>query len=541
MDNEERALSKRSPSRVVRRRPESPSSGRRGDISLVPAHGHAKIDPNEGAPTNTTRSSANGDSARVTCALARWGELQLGVGERATASQLRHKNAPRLLSPPLQTLTVVKAEEAHRLHAPHKTERGFMLQTVPPDAGRPLERAPAGEPEHRRRSPLFEGFVLGGFECSDHRLADGRRLDLLASTCHDRFVEQDYARLRRMGMTACREGVSWVRSEPRQHQYEFGSVLQRVRAAERLGVQVIWDLLHFGWPDDVDVFDPAFPARFGRFAGAFARFYQGVSEAALFVSPINEMSFLAWAGGDVRYMYPFEAARGVELKVQLVLATIEAIEAIRSVVKGARFLSPEPVIHIERAPEQPKTWARVESDNLLQYQAWDMLEGRVWPRLGGKPSYLDIVGVNYYPDNQFMLDGTTVSRGDPRHRAFSALLQDVWERYRRPLLISETGCEGDARAEWMRYMGEECVKALHAGCELHGLTLYPVLDHAGWVDDRHCHNGLWGYADETGERPAHEPLVHEIRALSSRLHSERDTMLARATHASVAIAHGVEP
>src|SRR4051812_29699040 len=115
-------------------------------------------------------------------------------------------------------------------------------------------------------------------------------------------------------------------------------------------------------------------------------------------------------------MNPFEAARGVELKVQLVRATIAAIEAIRGVLPGARFLQPEPVIQIVPNPEHPKTWRRVESDNLLQYQVWDMLSGRIWPSLGGDPRYLDIVGVNFYSDNQFMLDGTTIARGDPRYR-----------------------------------------------------------------------------------------------------------------------------
>ena len=63
------------------------------------------------------------------------------------------------------------------------------------------------------------------------------------------------------------------------------------------------------------------------------------------------------------------------------------------------------------APEHPKTWRRVQADNLLQYQAWDMLSGRIWPSLGGHPSYLDIIGVNFYPDNQFMLDGSAVPLG----------------------------------------------------------------------------------------------------------------------------------
>ena len=40
---------------------------------------------------------------------------------------------------------------------------------------------------------VFKSFFLGGFECSNHRRSDGRRLDLLAATGHDRWAAHDYA------------------------------------------------------------------------------------------------------------------------------------------------------------------------------------------------------------------------------------------------------------------------------------------------------------------------------------------------------------
>jgi hypothetical protein len=42
---------------------------------------------------------------------------------------------------------------------------------------------------------LFKSFFLGGFECSNHRRSDGRRLDLIAATGHDRWAAHDYAEL----------------------------------------------------------------------------------------------------------------------------------------------------------------------------------------------------------------------------------------------------------------------------------------------------------------------------------------------------------
>jgi len=383
-----------------------------------------------------------------------------------------------------------------------------------------------------RRAPLFESVFLGGFECSCQKLADGRRLDMIAATRHDELAERDYARLRAAGMTAARDGASWVTVE-RGSSHDFSRVARLRRAAERHGVDVVWDLMHFGWPDDLDPFSAAFPTRFGRYAAAFARFLADQTDATPMITPVNEMSFLAWAGGDVRYMNPFEAARGVELKAQLVRATIEAIEAIRAVLPRARFLQPEPAIRIVRSEVHPKTWARVHSDNLLQYQAWDMLTGRVWPSLGGRPDYLDVIGVNFYPDNQFMLDGTTILRDDLRYTPFAEILLEVWQRYGRPMIVSETGSEGDGRAPWLSYVARECMRAMRRGCELHGVTLYPVVNHPGWADERHCHNGLWDYADEAGHREPDRLLLSELQRWAPRLASARAELLgARETQSS---------
>jgi hypothetical protein len=374
--------------------------------------------------------------------------------------------------------------------------------------------------------PLFDGIFLGGFECSCHRLASGRRLDLTRSTRHAEFAERDYERLSTVGMTACRDGVSWVTCE-RAGSFDFSSVTERLHAAGRFRIQVIWDLMHFGWPDDVDVFSSQFADRFARYAGAFARLLALESDAPVMIAPLNEISYLAWAGGDVGCMNPFEHARGVELKVQLVRACIAGMEAIRDVLPRARFVHPDPVINIVPAPQHPKTWARVEADNLLQYQSWDMLSGRIWPSLGGKPSYLDIIGVNFYPDNQFMLDGTNIARGTPHYKPFSSMLLEVWQRYGRPMFVAETGSEGTARPSWLGYVAEECERAMQRGCELHGITLYPIVDHPGWEDDRHCENGLWGYADDCGRRSIHTPLLEIMRASAPRLLAARAAVLTR--------------
>lgn len=359
---------------------------------------------------------------------------------------------------------------------------------------------------------LFESFYQGGFECSTHRLRTGRRLDLVAATGHDRHAAADYRRLRALGIRTARDGARWHLIERAPGRYDFGSLVPIVRAARAAGVQVIWDLCHYGWPDDLDIFRPAFVDRFARFARAAARVIAEETEGVPFYAPINEISFWAWGGGDVAYLNPFARERGLELKVQLVRATIAAVEAIWDAVPHARIVQTDPVLNIIADPLRPQDRAAAAGHQAAQYQAWEMLTGRLWPQLGGHARYLDILGLNFYPNNQWMHGRAPLDRTHPRYRPFRAILAEVWARYGRPLFVAETGTEGEDRAGWLRYIGGEVRAALAAGVPVEGVCLYPVVSYPGWDDERHCHSGLWDYCDATGERELYVPLAEELRA-----------------------------
>lgn len=359
---------------------------------------------------------------------------------------------------------------------------------------------------------LFPSFFLGGFECSTHRLRNGRRLDLIASTAHDRFVEEDYLRMQAVGIKTCRDGFRWHLVEQRPYEYDFSSALPMVRAAQRTGMTVVWDLFHYGWPDDLDILSPAFVDRFASFSHAMARLLREESDQPVMVSPVNEISFVSWGGGDVEYLNPFLRGRGHELKHQLIRASVAAIEAVWEVLPSARICSIDPIIHIVPNPRRTHETEAQEAEayRLGMFEAWDMLSGRQCPELGGRPEYLDIIGVNYYWNNQWENFGGTLSPWDDRYRPVWQILREVHERYQRPIFIAETGIENDKRAAWLAYMGGEARRALQEGVPLAGLCLYPILNHPGWDNDRHCCNGLWDYFDEQGHREIHQPLADEL-------------------------------
>lgn len=126
----------------------------------------------------------------------------------------------------------------------------------------------------------FRSFFLGGFECSMHRLRSGKRLDLLEATRHTEFVRADYRRLQAQGICSIRSGIRWHLIEPAPYRYDFSSVLPMIRAANDTGMQVIWDICHYGWPDGLDIFRSEFVDRFAALAQAFARLLREESDAA---------------------------------------------------------------------------------------------------------------------------------------------------------------------------------------------------------------------------------------------------------------------
>src|SRR5438477_10196706 len=108
---------------------------------------------------------------------------------------------------------------------------------------------------------LFKSYLMGGFECSTHRRRDGRRLDIIAATGHDRHAGEDYKRLADEGMLTARDGLRWHLIETTSGRYDFSSVEAQIHAATDNGVQVIWDLFHYGYPESINVFSADFPAR----------------------------------------------------------------------------------------------------------------------------------------------------------------------------------------------------------------------------------------------------------------------------------------
>jgi hypothetical protein len=361
---------------------------------------------------------------------------------------------------------------------------------------------------------LFKSFILGGFECSTHRLPTGKRLDLIKSTRHDELAARDYRLLQQYGINTARDGLRWHLIEATPRSYDFASATGMLAAARETGMQVIWDLWHYGWPDDLDIFSAAFVERFTAFAREAAKHISEYNDTP-FISAVNEISFFSWAGGEGGIFNPFAKHRGDEMKRQLVRATIEAIAAMRGVNPRIRFCQIDPIINVVPRSGREEDVRNAENYRQSQFVAWDMITGRVEPGLGGSDDLIDVIGVNYYIHNQFVWQGHMIVPSDPRYRHVSVMLQEVYERYRRPIFVAETGIEDDTRPAWLRYICKEVLTAMTAGVPVEGVCIYPILNHPGWDDDRHCYNGMFDYADAAGTREVYGPLADEAARQSA--------------------------
>ncbi len=369
---------------------------------------------------------------------------------------------------------------------------------------------------------------MAGFECSSHRrLSNGVRLDLIAATGHDRLVRDDYRSCAEHGLLTIRDGLRWHLIEREPGRYDWSSWLPMLEAATDNGVQVIWDLFHYGSPDHLDQGSSNFVLSYARFAAEAVRLHREVTGTAAIVCPMNEISFLTWAARNGIFL-PIGPDEEGWLKRHLIGTAISGMRAMREVDPDCRFIWAEPLINV--VAKTPADAPAAEAKRLSQYNSYDMLSGRIAPELGGSPDWLDAVGLNFYSDNQWYLEGSTIPLGHQDYRPLADMLVETYRRYRRPLLITETGAEGSARAAWFHYVCDEVREAIRRGVPVQGVCLYPVVSFPAWDDERQRQFGLFSAPGVHDKRETYQPLAAELYRQQELLeHEDRPEVRRLAT------------
>jgi beta-glucosidase/6-phospho-beta-glucosidase/beta-galactosidase len=368
----------------------------------------------------------------------------------------------------------------------------------------------------------FRSFWMAGYECSDKLNAHRQRIDLANLTDHLNQLDADYKLLSQFNIKTVREGIRWSFVETEPYQYNWAVVEKMIRCARDNNIQQLWDICHFGFPGTLSPFDEEFTPRLVGICQAFVVLYRSIlPDAELIVTPINEVSFLAWLGGEAAGTVPYQTNNGSKVKYHLMKAFIAAVAAMREIDPGIRIMTTEPIV--DMVPPLPLTLEGIEEarfQNERQFQSLEMLCGNACPELGGKPEYLDIIGFNFYYNNRWVInDGGFLpwvnDDDDPRWRPLSDLLTEAYQRYNRPFVITETSHSGDHRPDWMSSIAEECGIVLKAGLPLWGVCLYPIIDRPDWDNLAHWHHsGLWDHGlEDVHERVLYQPYAEVLRTV----------------------------
>lgn len=378
----------------------------------------------------------------------------------------------------------------------------------------------------------FQSFWMAGFECTDKLNCFGERVDFINVTKHLEKVDEDYRIVSSLQLKTVREGIRWSIVEKQPYVYDFSDAEKLIAAAVENDIQIIWDVCHFGFPDDLTPLHPMFARRFAAVCKAFVKFYRTIdSSGTLIITPFNEVSFISWLGGDVCGTSPYCRNYGWEVKYNIMRAYIEGIEAIKEIDDNTRILTTEPLVNM--VPPLNATTdqlAEAARNHESQFEVLDMLSGRICPELRGKPEYLDIIGCNYYYNNQWINNTCEFLRwanedNDPRWKPLSELITHLYERYQRPIVLTETSHPLEDRPNWLNFVTDECKRAIDTGVPLWGICWYPIIDRPDW--DRLTpwhHAGIWdvNITDVSLPRILHEPTAMALADCQKRIAPDAD-------------------
>ena len=205
-------------------------------------------------------------------------------------------------------------------------------------------------------------------------------------------------------------------------------------AREAAGAQVIWDLLHYGWPDWTNPFDASSSSTLPRLPRAWR-----AGRAGAHTCPKTRSA--SWPGaGRGRVPQSFVFRRGEELKHALCKAAIAATRRIRAGRPDGRGSSPPAADRGPPADTADEAAERAAALHRVPVRRVDCSGPPVIPRIGGPEDLLDVVGVITIRTTSGARRAAAVGR-----RGDTALAGCGWSRpppmFGAPLIIAETGCE----------------------------------------------------------------------------------------------------
>jgi beta-glucosidase len=336
-------------------------------------------------------------------------------------------------------------------------------------------------------------------------LKTGRTLDEYQLTDHYERWRTDIDLFAHLGLRAVRYGIPWHRINPAPDVWDFSWTDRALDHLLSLGIQPVVDLVHYGLPSWIEgaYLHPNFDELMAQYAAKVAERYRGRIHT---YTPLNEPRITAWYCGKLGWWPP--SLRGWPGFLRIMIGVCRGI--VRSV--GATRAIDDEIVHAHVdatdlyeaiAPElQVEAHRRQE----IVFLALDLISGRIKPghllhgwmlKNGVSASELDwfeehaieldLVGINLYPmfSEKRLLSTSSGTRIRMRYASAAIVerLADLyWQRYRRPVFISETASEGSVRKRlaWLNESVDAVRQVRARGVPLFGYTWWPLFALISW-------------------------------------------------------------
>lgn len=359
--------------------------------------------------------------------------------------------------------------------------------------------------------------LWAGVEATVNRVGN-RYSDQLERSGHALRIS-DLDRLASLGVESVRYPVLWERTAPRSlDEFDWRWADERLNALRGLGIKPIVGLLHHGsGPPYTSLLDPEFPEKLARFAGAVAQRFPWVED----YTPVNEPLTTARFSCLYGHWYPHKRDPLLFAKALLAQcrATVLAMREIRKVNPHARLIQTE---DLGRTYSTRPLAYQAEFENERGWLTFDLLTGRLnrdkrmwqyFEHVGinadelkwflDNPSPPDILGLNHYVTSQRFLDhriarypvhchggnGQQIYADVEAVRAFpagmleaKALIKEVWDRYERPLAITEAhlACTREEQLRWFKEIWDAAQSLKDEGVDIRAVTAWAAFGSFDW-------------------------------------------------------------